>query len=384
MIKSVHGLLLLWILLNLSAEGASQAPAALTTPQLTTDSVVLTTKISKLKPGGQHSVQNFLSVFVGDDLDCCNDKYAIQGRYRLTDGKVIFTPDFPFMLDQAYKIRTMISSFDDDYQSSRLDKDQPNYFYTTFTIVNETESIQARVIKIYPTSGLLAENILRFYVYFSTPMKRQVALEYIKLIDENGKRDLHAFMRFKQELWSPDGKRLTLLFDPGRIKRKVATNIELGPALQEGKRYQLVIDGKWETATGKKLKRSFVKEFLVVESLRTFPDPKKWIVKRPMLNSSDPLSIRFDRIYDHALSKKFIQIRDLKNSIIMGEVSLVDNEKSWIFRPEKNWNVSEIKVIINAELEDIAGNNLQDLLDHTVSEGSRSTNFVSLPVILGQ
>ena len=36
-------------------------------------------------------------------------------------------------------------------------------------------------------------------------------------------------MRLKQELWNEDLVRLTVLIDLGRIKRNVATNVELGP-----------------------------------------------------------------------------------------------------------------------------------------------------------
>lgn len=42
-------------------------------------------------------------------------------------------------------------------------------------------------------------------------------------------------LAIKEELWSSDGKRLTILFDFGRIKRGVSTNRRQGPALEKGR-----------------------------------------------------------------------------------------------------------------------------------------------------
>ena len=44
--------------------------------------------------------------------------------------------------------------------------------------------------------------------------------------------------------------RLTLLLDPGRIKRGVRPLEEIGGALQVGRTYTLVIDDAWPDAKG--------------------------------------------------------------------------------------------------------------------------------------
>jgi hypothetical protein len=48
--------------------------------------------------------------------------------------------------------------------------------------------------------------------------------------------------------------RLTLFIDPGRIKRGVLPLEEVGPALEEGKRYTLMIDRDLKDGTGNPLK----------------------------------------------------------------------------------------------------------------------------------
>ncbi len=57
-------------------------------------------------------------------------------------------------------------------------------------------------------------------------------------------------LELDQELWDREGQRLTVLFDPGRIKRGVLPRDEVGSALFEGSAYTLVIDSKWHDANG--------------------------------------------------------------------------------------------------------------------------------------
>ena len=53
-----------------------------------------------------------------------------------------------------------------------------------------------------------------------------------------------------EELWDPNFQRLTMTFDPGRIKRGLTSNETMGPPIAEGKRYTLVIDRDWPDARG--------------------------------------------------------------------------------------------------------------------------------------
>ena len=57
------------------------------------------------------------------------------------------------------------------------------------------------------------------------------------------------FLELDEELWSPDGDSLHLVFDPGRIKRGLKPREEVGPVLEAGKSYSLVIDREWVDAS---------------------------------------------------------------------------------------------------------------------------------------
>jgi hypothetical protein len=95
----------------------------------------------------------------------------------------------------------------------------------------------ARIEHVYPSANVLPANELKLYIYFSAPMSRGEAWQHIHLMDrDSGKPVPLAFLELDQELWDPGNRRLTVLFDPGRIKRGLVPTNEIGPPIVEGKR----------------------------------------------------------------------------------------------------------------------------------------------------
>src|SRR4029450_9861973 len=107
------------------------------------------------------------------------------------------------------------------------------------------------------------------------------ALQHVHLMDEAGREVPGAFLALDQELWDPERRRLTLLFDPGRVKRGVRTNVESGAPLVAGRRYRLAIDDGWTDGNGAQLASGFEHAFDVGEADRRSPDPNRWRLTRP-------------------------------------------------------------------------------------------------------
>ena len=292
----------------------------------------------------------YLAVFVKNESGEYHSN-PIQGTYRTAAGLLIFTPYLPFENGLTYVVRIQ-----NQYTES-------GYRYQDFQIGEKPRVDQAKLLAIYPSADELPENLLRFYFYFRTPMKKDQALQHIHLVDAEGNVDPRAFMEFKQELWSADAKRLTLLFDPGRIKRGVSTNEELGPALIEGNTYSLRISGSWQDVHGQQLLRAETKEFAVGPAYRQQIEVKDWVIHKPQANSKDALSIQFDRIMDHALVQSMLQVKDENDRIITGNWEISDDEKNAQFTPTEQWKTGEYQIIFDGRMEDVAGNNLEGLLD---------------------
>ncbi len=206
------------------------------------------------------------------------------------------------------------------------------------------------VERVYPTALEIPANQLKFYVEFSAPMLRGEAWEHLRLLDANGKVIELAFLEIDQELWDRDQRRLTVLFDPGRIKRGVLPRDEIGAALEEGKSYTLVASANWRDDRRVPLKQEFRRTFKVTPEDRIAIDPSKWTVSAPKASTRDPLVIDFGESLDAALALRLIKVN------ISGQAQLGPAEREWRYVPDQPWPPSVIDIAIDTALEDLAGN----------------------------
>ena len=210
---------------------------------------------------------------------------------------------------------------------------------------------EARVTAMYPSSPVLPANQLKLYLVFSAPMQGGDFWQSIHLVDQDGKPAWLPFVG--QELWNRNNTRLTLIFDPGRIKRGVKPNVDLGPVLVEGKRYTLIIDREFRDANGRPLAEPFRHEFAAGANERRAVDTSLWKLSQPKAGSRDPLVIRFDRPLDFALLSDVFRIPGVSGLATIGH-----GETEWRFQPTQPWTAGEHQVVIDMALEDLAGNRI--------------------------
>ncbi|MEM6342092.1 MAG: hypothetical protein AAF729_13165, partial [Pseudomonadota bacterium] len=98
-------------------------------------------------------------------------------------------------------------------------------------------------VDIYPTAELLPENLLRIYVYYPRPMGADQGFDHVRVLDSAGAPVSGVFLAGREDLWSPDRRRLTLLLDPGRVKTGLVANETLGRAFVPGQSYAFEVSG---------------------------------------------------------------------------------------------------------------------------------------------
>jgi hypothetical protein len=152
--------------------------------------------------------------------------------------------------------------------------------------------------------------------------------------------------------------RLTLFIDPGRIKRGVKPLEEIGPSLEAGQRYTLVIDRDWHDAAGQPLAETFRKEFTVVAPDRTPPDPKHWTIRAPAANSREPLVVEFDEPLDAALAQRLIRVRAGNQNLALATSRLANAERELHLVPLEPWPRGTLQLRVVTIIEDLAGNNV--------------------------
>lgn len=251
------------------------------------------------------------------------------------------------------------------------------FFSSSVALASSCESSTeaAQVSAVYPTADSLPENLLRFYIYFSKPMRRENVQSHVYLADEKGYKLQGVFLDNKFDLWSPDSTRLTLLFDPGRVKTGLVAHQAMGRALKPGKAYQLVIAASTVDAKGCSLVTSFRKHFKVIEADYKVPDVNEWKINHPSEGTREALTVNLNGLMDHVSMAYRIRVKDVSGQVVAGSLELAMQEQQWIFTPEQPWNQSPYQLQVDPVLEDVAGNRTTGLFDQpSLSKESASLN----------
>jgi hypothetical protein len=294
---------------------------------------------------------------------------ALLGRYRVENGTLVFAPQFPPQPGVTYKA------------VARIPGRAP--LTATFSIPKADLTPKTVVQRVYPSANVLPENQLKFYIHFSGPMARGFGYEHISLFDEAGARVNVPFLELGEELWDPTGRRFTLFFDPGRIKRGLLSQQELGIALREGKRYTLVIDKGWKDGEGRQLVSDFRKTFTVGPPDRKTIDLKTWTIRRPAAGTRNVLSVVFPEPLDHGILQRELDITTSSGAIIEGGVTIGADEKSWIFTPDIAWKKGSYTLRVGTTLADLAGNMIDrpfeidvfERVDQNLNRSTRTLGF---------
>lgn len=270
---------------------------------------------------------------------------ALAGRYEAADGTLRFVPSFPLAPGQSYVARWLGPGGEELLRAEHV-----------FPLPDLAP--RARVAAIYPGSEELPANLLRVYLEFSHPMSTGSAARHVRLLrlDDGGESEVvEPFVAPDTELWDPDHRRRTLLFDPGRLKQGVGPNLELGPVLVPGGRYRLEVDAAWRDARGAPLAEDFSHTFQVIAPDRSPPDPARWTLTPPS-GPDRKLELAFPEPLDRALLARCLEVETAAGEIVAGRVEIPADERSWHFQPDQLWSAGAYRVVVAPILEDPSGN----------------------------
>jgi hypothetical protein len=267
----------------------------------------------------------------------------LLGAYHTESGALLFTPRFPLQPGLRYRAVLKVAGRE---------------LTQTFHLLAADRAPTAVVEQVYPTVDVLPENQLKLYLHFSEPMSRGEAWRRIRLLDESGKAVDLPFLEVDEELWDPEGKRLTVFFDPGRIKRGLLPNEEVGTSIEEGRSYTFIVDREWPDAQGRPLRAGFRRTFRAGPPDRDPPDPKTWRLTTPRAGTADPLVLEFPESMDRALLERVVNVTDQRGHAVEGSVEIDRRETRWRFTPGEPWSPGSYSVQAETILEDLAGNTI--------------------------
>src|SRR5262245_1286029 len=298
------------------------------------------------------------------------DVPPLLGRYSVENGALVFTPQYPVQAGVRYRAVARIPG------QSEITK--------TVEIAKPVVAPSTVVANVYPSTNVLPENQLKFYIHFSASMSQGDAFDHIALLDESGRTiEEPPFLVRGGEVWDREFRRVILFFDPGRVKRDLGPSLEMGPALQEGKRYTLVIDSKWKDAEGNPLKQEFRKTFTAGPPDRKPLDLDTWKIIPPKAGTKEPVRVEFPETMDHAIVLRELNILDSAGKVIDGPVSVDRDETRWQLTPVTAWKKGAYTLEVGTVTADLAGNmvgrpfeiDLFEKIDERITRQTRNIKF---------
>ena len=286
------------------------------------------------------------------------DVQCLAGRFEVDGSAVRFIPRFPFLDGMSYALLVDISA-----EGSGVGAE-----VWTITRPPPQGVPTARVVEIYPTAGELPVNQLKLYVLFSQPMSEGWAARAVRVHRTDDGTPLEGvFLPAGPELWDRDRTRLTLLLDPGRIKRGLVPNREMGYPLVEGVPIVVTVDARFRDATGLSLQAGAQRTYAVGPPARARVDPASWRCDGPPAGSRDPLTVEFDRPLDRGLLEHCLQVQCVTGGPLVGTGSIGPEERRWRFAPDARWQEGRYQVTVDPRLEDLAGNSLVRVFDRDLT-----------------
>lgn len=270
----------------------------------------------------------------------------VMGRVETSADRLKFVPAAPLAGSQRYRAEWL------------AEDGSPQKFEFEFRLTPQ----KPPTVRFAPQATLPA-NALKFYLHFSQPMEQGVFLERLRLLEADGKEVIGPFR--ETELWSPDGRRLTVWFHPGRQKTGVNLNEEEGPVLRENAKHTLFIAGSWRSTSGVALGNDLRFDFQVGTADHEMPMMEKWQITAPKSGSREPLAVRFDEPLDPAMLASALSVH-LGADLVLVEIEI--DGLNWRAIPLQPWTAGSYELRADPNLEDLAGNNLTKPFEVDVSE----------------
>lgn len=279
---------------------------------------------------------------------------AVAGTHAIVGGAVRFTPMFPFDEGRQYDVVL------DAARLPAVEDDVPWRRQKIAAVVGRpavARSPSTFVTHLYPSGDVVPANQLRMYLHFSAPMDWRSGYDHVTLLDDRGHEVLDAFLPLDADFWNDDRTRYTVFFDPGRVKRGILPNKQMGRALVAGKRYTLLVKREWRDGHGLPLKEEFRHVFRASPAIERPLTMREWKVEAPAGGTREPIVVTFPEPLDHGLLRRALGVARA-GAPLEGEISIEAAETRWRFTPRDAWAQGDYELVALAFLEDLAGNRI--------------------------
>lgn len=226
----------------------------------------------------------------------------------------------------------------------------------------------ARVVEVQPSGPEVPANLLRISMRFAAAVEGAL-LPRLSLVRADARPIEEPFL--EQELWSPDGKVLTIMMHPGRVKSGLNARAERGPIFSKGDEVALALDGRP------------IKRWKVGPADEAGPVASAWKLSDVRVESKEPLVVTLDGPID-GRDADYLAVADAHKRRVPGHARLTNGESTWTFMPNVHWRAGTYRLVARGTLEDSAGNRLGSRFETSVDSPHGQPVDAMVPFAVGR
>jgi hypothetical protein len=203
-------------------------------------------------------------------------------------------------------------------------------------------------VQLFPSGATVPERLLRLSIQFKKAPDA-ASLGVVELRDAQGHTLKDALL--PDDLWSPDGRTLTKLLTPARVKSGLAANLKEGRPLVPGQTLGVYLGerevGRWQVVSGGCGQ----------------PEPGSWVIEGARAGTRDLLRLQLPSPMDWQ-SRELIAVVAPNGQRLAGQSNLVRGETEWRFTPHQPWVHGTYTIKVHPRLESPCGDEMGEPFEH--------------------
>ena len=216
---------------------------------------------------------------------------------------------------------------------------------------------------VYPSGPVVPENLLRVSLVFRGPPDAERLK--VELCDADRKPLAQAL--YPQALWSSDGRILTLILDPGRVKTGLVAHEERGRAPTISRLLGLCVNS------------SLAKQWNVVAERNEPLRPQTWRMSLPQSGSREVFQLTVDAPLDRQ-ALWLIGIQFDGGFRISGRATWAHDETVWRFKPDRPWRAGSYTLRLHPDLEDPQGNRVDEAFEERTAPTANDDHAIAFTI----
>jgi len=291
------------------------------------------------------------------------------GNYSVQKNKLIFVPQFNLGRNLEFEVQY--------YENGDTLKKR----FTTPKLPEPAIPL-SQVNEVFPRTDKIPSNILLFYIEFSKPMTDEIlAYKNVKILNDEG---TEMEMVWRNKSYWVNGKILVMMVHPGRVKRGLKSFSELEELFTVGKEYTFLVTSGIKDEYERPILKEYRKKFTITDDDREMPKIKFESFTTPVVDSRQPLQIKFSEGMDYVSVLTGLKIFTASGgTLVEGEIKYTDKDSVWNFIPKNNWKIMPYEVHFEKVLSDFAGNHIHRLFEikdlNDLNEGSMPRKWTFTP-----